>query len=142
MAGSDANKIKITPVPGHELEFSGKPLTVGVVGDKKNYNLQPAYTQFELWSASTIEWVVSESKYKARVLLKYKTSKDIVAINSWHQDFHDAERAIAIVRDSMNGVASPCVYNIFGEILEIHWSVDHNVYEVQGLIWSMLPTCA
>jgi hypothetical protein len=83
--------------------------------------------------------VANEARYRARVLLKYKSSKDIVAINSWHQDFADAERVIDLVQNSMNGTAPRWVYNIYGEVLDVHWSVDHHVYEVQGLIWSMLP---
>jgi hypothetical protein len=139
MAKSEKDSIEQQlAIVGMEHVLSGQPLTFSV-GQKNNYNLQPSHTPFELWSASTIEWVANEARYRARVLLKYKSSKDIVAINSWHQDFADAERVIDLVQNSMNGTAPRWVYNIYGEVLDVHWSVDHHVYEVQGLIWSMLP---
>jgi hypothetical protein len=121
---------------------AGLKLSVGYVGEKKNYNLVPASTEFELWSASTIEWVPNEGKFKARVILKYKVSEDIVVLNSWHQDFSDAERAIDLIRNSLEQVGSRRAYNVFGETIEIHTSPSagggsHNVTEVLALIWSM-----
>ena len=66
-----------------------------------------------------------------------------VALNSWHQDFADAERAIDLVRDSLNQVGDRRVYNVFGETIEIHTSPSaggswHYVIEVLALIWSMI----
>jgi hypothetical protein len=112
------------------------------VGTKNNYNLQPEVTNYQLWPFSTIEWVSDQGKYQARVLLLDKTTKDVVAINSWHEDYADAKEAIDLVSDSLNGVGERRVYNIFGEVIETHTSDTGagaltNVFEVQGLIWSM-----
>jgi hypothetical protein len=113
-----------------------------VVGTKNNYNLQPEVTNYQLWPFSTIEWVTDQNKYRARVLLKDKATNEVVAVNSWHEDFADAKAAIDLVSDSLNGVGERRVYNIFGEVIETHTSdmgggTLTNVYEVQGLIWSM-----
>ena len=66
----------------------------------------------------------------------------MVAFNSWHQDFADAEQAISLVSDSLNGVVQRRVYNVFGEIIEVHTAdigggPPVNVTEVLALIWSM-----
>jgi hypothetical protein len=113
----------------------------GTVGEKKNYNLQTG-TDYQLWPYSTIEWVAAQSKYRARVIIEHKGNHDNIAFNSWHQDFADAERAIALVSDSLNGAGPRPVYNIFGETIEVH-SADHggghvvSVVEVLALVWSM-----
>lgn len=116
--------------------------TVGIVGEKKNYNLQPGVTEYELWSASTVEWVPEQNKYRARAILKHKTTEDNVVINSWHEDYADAERAIDVVINSLEGVGERRLYNVFGETIEVHTSVHAggtvNVFEVQGLIWSFI----
>jgi hypothetical protein len=113
-----------------------------VVGTKNNYNLQPEVTNYQLWPFSTIEWVSDQKKFDARVMLLDKTSQDVVAIHSWHDDFADAKEAIDLVSGSLNGVGQRRVYNIFGEVIEVHTSdmgggTLTNVFEVQGLIWSM-----
>jgi hypothetical protein len=131
---------KITP--GTELVLGGLKVFIDTVGEKRNYNLQPGVTEYQLWPFSTIEWVAAQSKYRARAIIQQKTTRDLVAFNSWHQDYADAERAIGLVSDSLNGVGERHVYNIFGEIIEVH-SADIgggppvNVTEVLGLIWSM-----
>lgn len=114
----------------------------GGVGEKKNYNLQPEVTEYRLWPFSTIEWVADRNRYRARAILEHKTTKNNVVLNSWHQDFADAERAIALISDSLKGVGDRRVYNVFGETLEEH-TADHGggvvvtVTEVLALIWSM-----
>jgi hypothetical protein len=128
---------------GRELAFAGLQLAPSYVGEKKNYNLQPGVTEYQLWSASTIEWVADQGKFKARVLLEQTVTKDIVALNSWHQDFADAERAIDLVRNSLNQVGDRRVYNVFGETIDVHTSpspggTSHYVIEVLALIWSMM----
>ena len=75
--------------------------------------------------------------------MQHTTTQDIVAFNSWHQDFADAERAIALLSDSLNGIGARRVYNIFAETIEVHTSdlgggTIVNVSEVQALIWSMM----
>jgi len=120
-----------------------KHTSTGFVGEKKNYNFQPNITQYEKWFASTIEWVPTEGKFKARVIVKNKNSNDSVVFNSWHQDYNDAERAIAHLKDSMAGTAERPIYNIFGETIDIHTSDMGggnltNVTEVLALIWSMM----
>ena len=84
-----------------------------------------------------------QGRFKARVLIEHKVTKDIVAFNSWHQDFADAEHAIDLVRNSFKQVGDRCVYNVFGEIIEIYKSPtaagsSHYVIEVLALIWSMI----
>jgi len=129
--------------PGNEFALTGLKVFGGYVGEKRNYNLQPNVTEYRLWSASTVEWVPNQSKYKARVLIEHKSTQDIVALNSWHQDFADAERAIDLVSDSLNQVGDRRVYNVFCETIEIHTSPSvggssHHVAEVLALIWSMM----
>ncbi len=139
-------KMKLTIPAGAELVLGGmSPL--GIVGEKKNYNLQPGVTEYTLWAASTIEWVAAQDKFHARVLVQNKTTKDIVVFNSWHQDFSDAERAIDLVSDSLNGVGERRVYNVFGETIEVHTSdmgggSPTSVTEVRALIWSMLQSAS
>ncbi|MFI5251613.1 MAG: hypothetical protein ACHQQQ_04180 [Bacteroidota bacterium] len=125
------NKIKFMPPP-----------IPAMVGDKQNYNLQHGVTQYELYPFSTIEWVDAQSKYRARAMVQDKNTGDDVIFNSWHTDFADAERAIAIVADSFTATSGRYLYNIWGEIIEIH-TADHggghvvSVTEVQTLLWSM-----
>ena len=66
----------------------------------------------------------------------------MVAFNSWHEDFGDAERAIDLLSDSLSEVGERHVYNIFGEIIEVHTAdigggPPVHVFEVLALIWSM-----
>jgi hypothetical protein len=128
---------KAIPVPG---PVSRIPLEA--VGEKKNYNFQPGVTPYELWPFSTIEWVAAETRYRARAIVQHTTTMTLVAFNSWHQDFADAERAIALLSDSLNGIGARRVYNIFGETIELHTADIGGgsivtVVEVQALIWSM-----
>ena len=116
--------------------------TVGTIGERRNYNLQPGVTHFRLWPFSTIEWVADKVKYRARVIIENTITHNNVAFNSWHQDFSDAERAIALVSESLGGTAPRRVYNIFGETIDVHLShvsegAPITVTEVQALIWSM-----
>jgi hypothetical protein len=133
-------KPAIRIIPGRELELGG--LTLAMVGEKRNYNLQPEVTEYQLWPFSTIAWEAAQNRYRARAIIRHKTTHDMVVFNSWHQDFADAERAIALVSDSLNGLGPRRVYNIFGETIEVH-SADIgggspvNVTEVLALIWSM-----
>lgn len=118
------------------------PVKVAAPGEKNNYNLQPGVTPYTLWPFSTIEWVTDQRKYRARVILQEKATKNMVAVNSWHEDYADAERAIALVSDSLNNIGPRRVYNIFAETLEVHTSdigggTTVTVSEVLGLIWSM-----
>ena len=125
-----------------EIRVDGLKLVIGTIGERKNYNLQPEVTEYQLWPFSTIEWVVDQAKYRARAIIQNKTTKDMIAFNSWHEDFGDAERAIALLSDSLNGIGDRRVYNVFGETIEIHTSdlgggTIVNVFEVLALIWSM-----
>ena len=128
--------------PGTELQLGGIRVAVGMVGEKRNFNLQPGYTEYRLWPFSTIEWVVDQEKYRARAIIQDKTTSDIVAFNSWHETYADAGRAIDVVSDSLSGIGERQVYNIFGEVIEVH-SADLgggnvvSVSEVLALIWSM-----
>ena len=130
------------PISVSDIRVDGLRLVVATLGERKNYNLQPEVTEYRLWPFSTIEWVVDQSRYRARAIIQHKTTQDMVAFNSWHQDFSDAERAIALLSDSLNGIGARRVYNVFGETTEIHTSDiggGHviNVFEVLALIWSM-----
>jgi hypothetical protein len=143
MAHEASSTTLFTIPPGSDFRFAGLQLVPGYVGEKRNYNLQPNYTEYGLWSASTIEWVPEQGKFKARVLIEHKVTNDIVAFNSWHQDLTDAERAIDLVRNSFKQTGERCVYNVFGETIEIHTSPtaggsSHYVFEVLALIWSMI----
>lgn len=134
-------------IPGTELSIGGLKFLAGAVGEKKNYNLQPDVTVYELWPFSTIEWVVDQNKYRARAIVQHMSIKDLVAFNSWHDDFSDAERAIGLVSDSLRGVGERRVYNIFGETVEVHTAdigggPPVNVAEVLALIWSMQQIAA
>lgn len=124
---------------GAGADFTALKLT-SVVGERKNYNFQPGVTEYDLWPFSTIEWVAAEGKYRARAMVQHRTTHDLVAFNSWHQDFGDAERPIDLLRHSLQGTAERPVYNIFGETLEVHTAdigTVVNVTEVLALIWSM-----
>lgn len=143
MAAEVSSTAPFTISPGNEFALAGLRPFSGYVGEKKNYNLQPSVTGYALWSASTIEWVPGQGKFKAHVLIEHKSTKDIVALNSWHQDFADAERAIALVSDSLKEIGDRRVYNVFGETIEIHTSPSGggssiNVAEVLALIRSMM----
>jgi len=132
----------LRPVSVSDLRADGLKVAIGPIGERKNYNLQPQVTEYQLWPFSTIEWVVEQDKYRARAIIPHKTTKDMVAFNSWHQDFSDAERAIALLADSLNGIGDRRVYNVFGETIEVHTAdlgggLVVNVIEVLALIWSM-----
>ena len=132
----------LRPVSVSDLRVDGLKVAIGPIGERKNYNLQPQVTEYQLWPFSTIEWVVEQDKYRARAIIQHKTTKDMVAFNSWHQDFSDAERAIALLADSLNGIGDRRVYNVFGETIEVHTAdlgggLVVNVIEVLALIWSM-----
>jgi hypothetical protein len=140
MAKKPTIKNTFPNIRGTEHLLAG--LSVGTLGEKKNYNLQPGVTEYQLWPFSTIEWVAAEDKYRARAIIQHTESRDMVVFNSWHQDFSDAERAIALLSDSLNGIEPRRVYNIFGETIEVHTAdigggPPVNVTEVQALIWSM-----
>jgi len=115
---------------------------VAIVGERRNFNLQPEATEYRLWPFSTIEWITAENRYRARAILENKTTHDNVVFNSYHQAYIDAERAIAAISDSMHGAGARRVYNVFGEVIDVH-TADHgggvvvNVIEVLALIWSM-----
>ena len=99
-------------------------------------------TEYDLWPFSTIEWVAAEGKYRARAMVQHNTTHDMVAFNSWHQDYGDAERPIDLLRHSLQGTAERPIYNIFGETIEVHTADIGggsvvNVTEVLALIWSM-----
>lgn len=142
-AGKTGGKI----IHGSELALGGIGFPVGVIGEKKNYNLQPGVTEYQLWPFSTIEWVVDQERYRARVIVQHKKTKDNVVFNSWHEDYADAERAIDLVSDSLNGVGERRVYNVFGETIDVHTAdigggTLINVTEVLALIWSMQQIAA
>ena len=133
-------------ISGSELVLGGLKI-VGTVGERRNYNLQPEVAEYQLWPFSTIEWVAVQDKYRARVIIQHKKTSDMVAFNSWHEDFADAERAIDLVSDSLSGVGERHVYNIFGETIEVHTAdigggTVVNVTEVLALIWSMQQIAA
>jgi hypothetical protein len=128
--------------PLEKFHLSALKEPAETVGDERNYNLQPEVTEYELWPFSTIEWVVGQGRYRARAMVRNKTSGDIVAFNSWHEGFSDAERPIALLSDSLSGVGDRKVYNIFAETIEVHTSdigggTIINVVEALALIWSM-----
>jgi hypothetical protein len=139
-------KAKASGGAGARRPATGAPagirLEMESVGERKNYNFQPGVTEYRLWPFSTIEWVVDQSRYRARAIVQHTTGRNLVAFNSWHQDFADAERAIALVSDSLNGVGDRRVYNIFGEVIDLHTAdigggPPVRVTEVLALIWSM-----
>jgi len=134
-------------IPGTELALGGLKVFVATVGEKRNYNLQPGVTEYRLWPFSTIEWVAAQDKYRARAIIQHKTTRDLVAFNSWHEDYADAERAIDLLSDSLSGVGERRVYNIFGEVIELHVAdigggPPVNVIEVLAIIWSMQQIAA
>ena len=132
---------------GYTPAMAGVKVPPALVGDRNNYNLQPEVTEYQLWPFSTIEWLASENRYRARAMVEQKTTHDNVAFNSYHQAYIDAERAIATISDSLHGIGDRRVYNVFGEVIDVH-TADHgggmivNVIEVQVLVWSMdeIPT--
>jgi hypothetical protein len=112
------------------------------VGERKNYDLQPEVTDYELWPFSTIEWAADQGKFRARAMVRQKQTGDIVVFSSWHADFADAERPIALLSDSLAGIGKRRVYNILAETLDVHASdlgggKVINVVETLALIWSM-----
>jgi len=125
-----------------DMALAGLKSMGGIIGERRNYNLQPSVTEYRLLPFSTIEWVGDQSKYRARVIIEHQATSNNVVFNSWHQDFADAERAIALISDSLNGIGPRRAYNVFGETLEVH-TADHGggvlvtVTEVLALIWSM-----
>ncbi len=139
-----ARRRRMAKAPGRKtggagIDYTALKLT-SVVGERKNYNFQPGVTEYDLWPFSTIEWVAAEGKYRARAMVQHRTTHDMVAFNSWHQDFGDAERPIDLLRHSLQGTAERPLYNIFGETLEVHTAdigTVVNVTEVLALIWSM-----
>jgi hypothetical protein len=115
---------------------------VETVGERRNYDLQPEVTDFELWPFSTIEWVADQGKFRARGMVRHKLSGDIVAFTSWHADFADAERPVALLSDSLAGTGKRRVYNIRAETIDVHVSdlgggKTINVVETLALTWSM-----
>jgi hypothetical protein len=134
-------KISARGAGGAAFDFAGTRFS-SAIGEKMNYNFQPEVTDYELWPYSTIEWVAAEGKYRARAIVQHRTTHDLVAFNSWHQGFGDAERPIDLLRHSLLGTAERPVYNIFGETIETHTADIGggsvvNVTEVLALIWSM-----
>lgn len=132
-----------TFMSGQDVSLLAVKSFTGYVGERKNYNLQPTFTEYRLWPASTIEWIPDKNQFKARVLLEHIATKNIVALNSCHGALCDAERAIDLVGESFKDTASRHVYNVFGETIEIHTSPSvpdsfHYVTEVLALIWSMM----
>ena len=110
------------------------------VGDQLNYNLD-AGIEYQLWPYSTIEWIAAENRYRARALIEHKTTHDNVAFNSYHQTYADAERAIAVISDRFHDIGTRPVYNVYGQVIEVHTS-EHgpgqtvNIVEVLALLWS------
>ncbi len=138
---SGISKMSIKKIGGAKFDSAVLKFTAAI-GEKKNYNFQPEVTEYELWPFSTIEWVPAEGKYKARAIVRHKTTHDMVVFNSWHQDYGDAERPIDLLRHSLQGTAERPIYNIFGETIEVHTADIGggsvvNVTEVLALIWSM-----
>ncbi len=134
-------KMSAKGLGGVRLDFAALKFSAAI-GEKKNYNFQPEVTEYELWPFSTIEWVAAEGKYRARAMVQHRTTHDLVAFNSWHQDYGDAERPIDLLRHSLQGTAERPIYNIFGETIEVHTADIGggsvvNVTEVLALIWSM-----
>lgn len=96
---------------------------------------------------STIEWVASYRRFKVRAIIQHVKSRDLVAFNSWHQDFGDAERAIDLLSDSLSGVGERQLYNVFGVTLDEHpadigGGPPVSVSEVLVLIWSQRQIAA
>ena len=124
------------------VSMGGLRVAAETVGERKNYNLQPEVTEYKVWPFSTIEWVADQGKFRARAMVQNRTTSDIVVFNSWHTEFSDAERPIALVSDSLNGIGNRKVYNVWAETIEVHTSdigggTMINVVETLALIWSM-----
>ena len=131
------------PITGTEIFLGGLGSLIPTVGEKRNYNFQLGVTEYELWPFSTIEWVADKNRFRARAMVRHTVTSNSVAFNSWHQDFADAERAIALLSDSLSGIGARRVYNIFGETIAVHTSDVGGgklitVSEVLALIWSMM----
>jgi hypothetical protein len=107
------------------------------VGERRNFNLQPGVTEYRLWPFSTIEWITAENRYRARAIVEHNTTHDNVAFNSYHPEYSDAERVIAAISDSLRGVGARRVYNVFGEVIDVH-TADHG----GGTWWSTSSRCS
>lgn len=111
------------------------------VGDRENYNFQPSISPYVLWPFFTIEWESEENRYKARVIVKHKETLNLVAFNSLHHDYSDAERAIDNLRETLAGTSKRPIYNIFGETISVRTTAipsgGATSVEVQVLIISM-----
>ena len=106
------------------------PLLLTSSGERNNYNLSQ-YTQYHV---STIEYVVAEKRYRARI--GFTNSDGYVFFNSNHEDFLDAEHTINFVKE---GKTSGKLYNIFAETIEVHTSPSlGQVTEVLSLIYSFV----
>ena len=111
-----------------KYDFYSLPLMA--IGEKKNYNL----IQFTQYHVSTIEYVVSEKRYHARV--GFTGSEGYVFFNSYHEDFSDAEHTINFVKE---GKSTGSLYNIFGETIAVNTSPTlGQVTEVLSLIYSFV----
>jgi hypothetical protein len=67
-------RIQAGPGPGPGLGLGGLTPLLGAVGEKRNYNLQPEVTEYQLWPFSTIEWMGAQNKFRARVT--HSTQRD------------------------------------------------------------------
>lgn len=121
---------KVTPRKKTVEKVVIHPLLLTSTGERTNYNLSQ-YTQYHV---STIEYVVSEKRYRARI--GFTNSEGYVFFNSNHEDFLDAERTINFVKE---GKASGKLYNIFAETIGVHTSPTlGQVTEVLSLIYSFV----
>jgi len=102
-------------------------------GESSNYALGPS-SEYELWPYPQI-YAVGENQFKARVLIQKKGGGDsgFVAFNSTHDEYADAERAIAAVCDSFMGVGTRRLYNIVAETT----SSSARVKETRVHTWMM-----
>jgi hypothetical protein len=106
------------------------PLLLTGTGEKHNYNLSQ-YTQYHV---STIEYLVDEKRYRARI--GFTGNDGYVFFNSNHEDFSDAEHTINFVKD---GKSSGKLYNIFAETIAVNTSPTlGKVTEVHSLIYSFV----
>jgi hypothetical protein len=110
-----------------------KNSSASTAGVTDNYNLKE-YDQYNVWN---IEWIKNENRYRARV--GFTDHNKFVFFNSYHLDFHDAERMITFV---MYGKESGFLLNICAETLEMHTAPspgpdgETTVLEVLGLTYS------
>lgn len=66
----------------------------------------PVLGDYELWPFSMIEWAPDQGKFRARAMIRQKQEGDIVVFSSWHADFADAERPIALPRTASQETGS------------------------------------